>query len=71
MDGNINILLLQEFRKWTIQPKGFSWIYNFPADDDTNDINWTARSCWTAVSFTNSQSTPPLSLELFIHCVIL
>lgn len=71
MDGNINILLLQEFCKWTIQPKGFKWIYNFSADNDTDDINWTADTSWTTVLFANSWSTPLLTLELFTYCVIL
>lgn len=71
MDGNINMLLLQEFCKWTIWPKSFKWIYNFSADDDTDDINWTADTGRTTISFANSWRTLWLTLELFTYCVIL
>lgn len=56
-EANLSKLLLQEFHKWTIQPKDFSWIYNFSADDDTDDINETAHAYWTTALFANSWST--------------
>ena len=61
MDGNSNMLLLQEFYKWTMQPKDFSWTYNFSAND-TDDVNRPEQAHWTTILFAQAGTCNWLSL---------